>query len=72
MILRIASYRTFHDILCIIYHNGTFIQGYDFSQSLAVRDDKFVGLAIDEENQPDLTDYRIKKWLESIAKELVD
>lgn len=48
------------------------IEGYDFSQSLAVRDDKFVGLAIDEENQPDLTDYRIKKWLESIAKELVD
>lgn len=47
-------------------------EGYDFSQSLAVRNDKFVGLAIDEENQPDLTEYRIKKWLESIAGDLKD
>lgn len=46
------------------------IEGYDFSQSLAVRDAKFVGLAIDEENQPDLTDYRIKKWLESIVNDI--
>lgn len=44
------------------------IDGYDFSQSLAVRDDMFLGLPLDEENQPDLSDYRIKKWVEQITE----
>lgn len=42
------------------------IDGYDFSQSIAVRNNVFVGLALDEENQPDLTDFRIKKWMSQI------
>ncbi|WP_309740399.1 flavodoxin FldA [Chamaesiphon sp. OTE_20_metabat_361] len=45
------------------------IDGYDFSESKAVRDDKFVGLAIDEDNQSDLTDERIKTWVTQIKKE---
>lgn len=44
------------------------IDGYDFSQSLAVRDDMFLGLPLDEENQPDLSDYRIKKWVGQITE----
>ena len=40
--------------------------GYDFEESIAVRDGAFVGLAIDEDNQDDLTDERISKWIESI------
>ena len=39
------------------------VSGYQFDESRAVRDGAFVGLVIDEENQPDLTDGRIKKWV---------
>lgn len=43
--------------------------GYDFNESLALRDDKFVGLAIDEDNQSDLTKDRIKQWTTQLKKE---
>lgn len=43
--------------------------GYDFTESKAVRDGKFVGLALDEDNQLDLTDERIKAWVEQLKKE---
>jgi len=36
--------------------------GYDFNESKALRADKFVGLAIDEENQSERTAERIKIW----------
>ncbi len=37
--------------------------GYDFTSPLPLLDhDHFVGLAIDEDNQPELTDERIKEW----------
>ncbi|GAF03718.1 flavodoxin [Saccharicrinis fermentans DSM 9555 = JCM 21142] len=36
---------------------------YDFSDSLALIDGKFIGLALDEDNEPDLTDYRLKEWV---------
>ncbi len=39
---------------------------YDFSESLAVVDDHFVGLALDEDNEPDLTDYRLQEWTKTI------
>jgi len=40
--------------------------GFDFEESTAVIDDKFVGLAIDEDNQDDLTETRVKTWCEDI------
>jgi flavodoxin I len=43
--------------------------GYDFSESKALRDNKFVGLALDEDNQSDLTDGRIKQWVSQVKKE---
>jgi flavodoxin I len=43
--------------------------GYDFSESKAVKNGKFVGLAIDEDNQSDLTDERVKTWVAQIKKE---
>ncbi len=43
--------------------------GYDFSESKAVKNGKFVGLAIDEDNQSELTDERIKVWVAQINKE---
>ncbi|MBF2014725.1 MAG: flavodoxin FldA [Rivularia sp. T60_A2020_040] len=40
----------------------TTTEGYDFNESRALRDGKFCGLALDEDNQSDLTDARIKTW----------
>lgn len=36
--------------------------GYDFDESKAVKNNQFVGLALDEDNQGDLTKERIEKW----------
>lgn len=37
--------------------------GYDFTSPLPLLDhDHFVGLAIDEDNQPELTDKRVSEW----------
>ncbi|BDA71220.1 flavodoxin [Rivularia sp. IAM M-261] len=43
--------------------------GYDFNESKALRDDKFVGLALDEDNQSDMTDSRIQQWVAQLKKE---
>ncbi len=42
------------------------IDGYDFSESEAVIDDYFVGLALDEDNEPDMTNGRVKTWVETL------
>lgn len=39
---------------------------YNFDGSDAVMDDMFVGLPIDEDNEPEKTDQRIKNWIELI------
>jgi flavodoxin I len=44
-------------------------EGYDFNESKAVKNGKFVGLAIDEDNQSDLTDERIKAWVSQLKRE---
>lgn len=44
-------------------------EGYEHQESRAVRDGKFVGLAIDEDNQSDLTSERIKTWVAQVRKE---
>jgi flavodoxin I len=43
--------------------------GYDFNESKAVKNGKFVGLAIDEDNQSDLTDERVKAWVTQLKQE---
>ncbi len=43
--------------------------GYDFNESKAVKNGKFVGLAIDEDNQSELTDSRVKTWVSQIKRE---
>ena len=41
--------------------------GYDFTSPLPLfTHDEFVGLALDEDNQPELTDERIKQWCAKI------
>ena len=46
-------------------------EGYEFEESLAANEDKtqFVGLAIDEDQQFELTDTRIAGWVEQILSE---
>lgn len=44
--------------------------GYNHSDSIAVRDGKFVGLALDEDNQADKTDARIAQWAAQLKAEL--
>lgn len=41
--------------------------GYDFDESKAVKNGKFVGLAIDEDNQTHQTEERVNKWLKQIS-----
>ena len=46
--------------------------GYEFNESLGLKDDKtFYGLVIDEDNQQDLTEERIKSWVQQIKRELI-
>ncbi len=43
--------------------------GYDFDESKAVRGGKFVGLALDDTNQSELTEQRLKKWVSLLRAE---
>lgn len=47
-------------------------QGYEFtaSKALTADGDKFVGLALDDESQYELTDQRIEKWSQQLLDEL--
>lgn len=46
-------------------------EGYDFEQSKALTGDgsQFVGLALDDENEFDLTEERIQRWCEQLERE---
>lgn len=41
--------------------------GYNFSDSAAVIDGFFIGLALDEDNQSEMTESRISSWISAIA-----
>jgi len=43
--------------------------GYKYYFSSAEKDGKFVGLPIDEDNQAELTEARVKKWVAQLKKE---
>lgn len=45
--------------------------GYTFEHSASVMDGKFVGLVIDQRQQPMLTDARLDAWLEQVKPELL-
>ena len=44
--------------------------GYDFTNSDGAKDGMFYGLALDEDNQPELTDERIKQWTDFLKDAL--
>ncbi len=41
-------------------------EGYEFEESKAIVDGNFVGLAIDQDNQDDLTPERVQLWVEQL------
>jgi flavodoxin I len=43
--------------------------GYVFNESEAFRENGFIGLIIDQENQSDKTNERLEKWVEALKKE---
>jgi flavodoxin, long chain len=46
-------------------------EGYSFEASKSLIDDShFVGLAIDEDRQPELTEERINNWVNQVKKEM--
>tara|TARA_B100001248_G_C27276815_1_gene405756 strand:+ start:237 stop:749 length:513 start_codon:yes stop_codon:yes gene_type:complete len=61
----------------VVIENGGKLLGYtnkdssyDFDNSLALADDDTLyGLALDEDNQPELTEERLKKWVIQIKNE---
>ncbi|MFW5657218.1 MAG: flavodoxin [Bacteroidota bacterium] len=46
----------------------TSTEGYTFERSKGLRGDKFMGLAIDLENQHKLTDERVQEWVDDLKK----
>lgn len=44
--------------------------GYEFEASRAEEGDKLVGCCIDEDNQDDMTDERIDRWVEAVKSAL--
>ncbi len=44
---------------------------FEFDSSRAVVNDKFVGLALDEDNQEELSDKRIKIWINQIKSQIL-
>lgn len=47
----------------------TSTEGYTFEESVGVRDNQFMGLAIDLENQAALTNERVEAWVKQLKKE---
>ncbi len=45
------------------------VAGYQFDQSWAVEDGQFIGLALDEDNQRDLTSARVAAWVKQLTNE---
>jgi flavodoxin I len=73
---------TFGDAMKAIYdillERGTTVicdqwskEGYEFEDSLAIKNDKLIGMMIDEDSQPELTGDRIKQYAELLKKEFL-
>ncbi|MCR4860259.1 MAG: flavodoxin FldA [Bacteroidales bacterium] len=46
------------------------VDGYSYEDSASVVDGRFVGLALDEDNESDKTEERISAWVEAILPQL--
>ncbi|NTS75311.1 flavodoxin FldA [Catenovulum sp. SM1970] len=66
-----------HSLYDIVDNKGAILvgqwpaEGYQFDASKAlINDDTFVGLCIDEDRQPELTQNRVDKWVEQVYEEM--
>lgn len=50
--------------------SGVSRAGIDFEHSESLQDDAFLGLVLDEVNQPEMTEKRIKEWVSTVRQEL--
>lgn len=50
---------------------STAAEGYTFKRSRAERDGVFLGLVLDEDNQADQTDERIRQWVATVRSDLL-
>ena len=72
---------SFTDALVILYnkmHNLGYTivgkwpnNGYEFNQSKALVNGSFVGLVIDEDNQPELTHAKVEEWVKMLRLQLL-
>ena len=46
----------------------TSVEGYELDYSKAQREDQFVGLCLDVDNEDELTEERVDKWLQDVVK----
>lgn len=60
-------YNTIKDKGCRIV-GAVDTEGYTYDDSEAVVDGKFVGLMIDNDNEPDMTEERINNWAEALKQ----
>ncbi len=44
------------------------VEGYEYTDSKSVEDDHFIGLALDDDQQPEMSDERIRKWVGMVKK----
>ena len=45
------------------------LDGYDFEESKSIVDGKFLGLVLDEDNQKEMSEDRISKWVAQLKEE---
>jgi len=60
----------------VIQNGGTLIgkvspEGYTFQDSEALEKGEFLGLPVDEDFEPELTEMRVSNWVQKILKEFV-
>ncbi|MFA6402469.1 MAG: flavodoxin [Salinivirgaceae bacterium] len=65
--------RTFYNVL--VENGATVIgqwptEGYEFNESAAIVDGKFVGLPLNEDHEEELSDSRIESWLNTFVSQL--
>lgn len=58
-------YKALKDVTPLLGQVST--DGYTYETSDSVVDGKFVGLALDEDNEPEKTDARIQNWLKGLG-----
>jgi flavodoxin I len=47
------------------------VDEYEFEESAAIFDGKFIGLPLDEDFEPELTPERVKKWIAQLGKDFI-